>query len=173
MVKMLRLFIVSLVVINSALGDQCFSDSDCRSLNNCEDGQCVHKTLWPLSFMEAFGLFLIIFVSALANAGGVGGGQIMLPILMVVFAFDTHMAIPLCQVIICGGALIAIGLKIQSRHPTKNRPLIQYELILLMISPLLLGTTYGVMLNQMFPDWLIELLLTLLMIYITFKSVRM
>jgi hypothetical protein len=40
-----------------------------------------------------------------------------------------------------------------------------YEMIMVLISPLLVGTTLGVLLNQMFPEWLIQAILTIVLGY--------
>ena len=57
-----------------------------------------------MSGIEICGTFIIIVMSALANAGGIGGGGIMVPILIIMFLFQAHFAIPLSQAIIFGGS---------------------------------------------------------------------
>jgi hypothetical protein len=56
------------------------------------------------------------------------------------------------------------------RHPFANRPLIDYNLAL-MLQPLALGgTVLGVLLNFVFPNWLILLLLILVLFFTTYRT---
>ena len=148
----------------------CKTDSDCSRLSVCISEECEHKDLFPMGVVEYLGVFLVILLAGLSNAGGVGGGAIMTPILILLFGFIPHYAIPISQVIIFGGSLIAIAMKLPSRHPTRDKPLIFYDLILLTNSPLLLGISTGVMLNEILPSWVIELLLTIVLVYMAFNT---
>ncbi|KAF4044215.1 hypothetical protein GN244_ATG03495 [Phytophthora infestans] len=58
------------------------------------------------------------------------------------------------------------------KHPlNKNRPLIDFGLVGLMEPTTLVGTVFGVMLNHIFPNWLILVLLVTLISFITYKTV--
>lgn len=81
--------------IAESLGTSCDSDSDCKYLNTCEDGECAHKSLYPPDGAEIVGTIVVIVIAALANAGGIGGGALMVPILILIFFFEPHYAIPL------------------------------------------------------------------------------
>jgi uncharacterized membrane protein YfcA len=119
---------------------------------------------------EIAGTFIIIIIAAMSNAGGIGGGGIMVPILIIVFFFSAHYAIPLSQAIIFGGSLMTYAMKMPARHPHKDRPLVDYYMAMHFQSPMLLGTTFGVFLNMMFPEWLILLLLTCVIGYVSIKT---
>jgi uncharacterized membrane protein YfcA len=131
-----------------------------------------HKDVFPIERYEIIGYILIFLVSALANSAGVGGGPIMTPILVCLFCFNTHTAIPLSQVTVFGGALLAVGMKIPNRHPTRDRPLINYQLIMLVQAPLLFGTAFGAIINTILPAWLIELLLTMMIVVMCYKTLK-
>jgi uncharacterized membrane protein YfcA len=131
-----------------------------------------HKDVFPIERYEIIGYILIFLVSALANSAGVGGGPIMTPILVCLFCFNTHTAIPLSQVTVFGGALLAVGMKIPNRHPTRDRPLINYQLIMLVQAPLLFGTAFGAIINTILPSWLIELLLTMMIVVMCYKTLK-
>lgn len=143
----------------------CDLDSDCPDLNTCKDSKCVHKSLNPPAPEEIIGTIVIIILGALSNAGGLGGGTFMVPLLILIFLFQTHEAIPLSQVFVFGGSLLACVLRFKQKHPSRDRPVIMYELNMVMMSPLLVGTTVGVLLNQMFPDWLIQSILSCVLGY--------
>lgn len=131
-----------------------------------------HKGVLPIETTEIIGYLLIYIISALANSAGIGGGPVMTPILVCLFFFDTHTAIPLSQVIVFGGALVAISLKVSNRHPTRDRPLIFYQFIMLIQAPLLFGTAFGALLNTIFPAWLIELMLTSIITLMCIQSIK-
>lgn len=56
------------------------------------------------------------------------------------------------------------------RHPQRDTPVIDYNAAIVLQPMLLLGTTLGVILNRIFPEWLILLLLTLTLILTTYKT---
>ena len=93
-------------------------------------------------------------------------------ILITVFNFDAYESVPISQLIIFAGSLTAIGIKFFLRHPSKQRPLIDYDIALLLSSPLLIGTSIGVIINLSIPQWMILLIMTLLLGYISVDSMR-
>lgn len=121
----------------------------------------------PLDAREIGGTIIIFFLALLSNAAGIGGSTIMIALLLLIFNFETHNAIPLAQAIIWGGCLVATLLRVPKRHPRKDRPLISWELIMHLTAPLLLGAGVGVILNVIFPPWLILALLTIFIGYLS------
>lgn len=118
------------------------------------------------------GSIMLIIISGLSNAAGIGGGPLNTLNLSIFFSFNTFLAIPMTQVIIFGGSLMSIALKIPARHPTKNRPLIDYELVSYLTAPLLAGTSVGVILHLIFPDYLSSFLLVLLLIFMSYQAIK-
>jgi uncharacterized membrane protein YfcA len=165
--------IVALLLLATIAASSCTKDSDCPQYQVCSQKSCVRKNLFPLQNMEILGTVLVFTCSALSNAAGQGGGPLMTLILLVLFQFETAVALPMVQIIILGGSTIGFILRTPMRHPTRNRPLIDYYIFTLVASPLLVGTTIGVILNLIFPAWLILALLTLVLIYITYTSASM
>ncbi|OMJ70993.1 hypothetical protein SteCoe_30894 [Stentor coeruleus] len=153
-----------------ACAKSCENDNDCTTNHYCYEGVCEHKGLFPLVGNEILGSCLILFASGLANAGGIGGGPIMVIILITLFNFNAYESVPLSQLIIFAGSLSAILIKIFLRHPFKQRPLIDFDIALLLCCPLLMGTTIGVMVNLVIPQWLILVLLTVLLGYISIDT---
>ena len=113
------------------------------------------------------GSALIFLMSALANSTGIGGGEIMVPLLVLLFLFETHAAVPLSLMIMLGGSFINTLMRIPRRHPDLDRPLINYSLVAYTLCPLLIGSTSGVLINRTIPDWLILLTMTGLLFYLT------
>lgn len=145
----------------SALTESCASEGDCGYLQVCSANECVHKDLWPLSVFEVLAAALVFVVSAMANAAGITGCSMMIPILIIVGGFTTHQSIPIVQLVAFAGVFMAIIYRFNLRHPNRDRPRIDFSLAMHICMPLLLGTCIGVIVNTMMPDWVILLLLTL------------
>mmetsp|Transcript_3567 Transcript_3567/g.3341 ORF Transcript_3567/g.3341 Transcript_3567/m.3341 type:complete len:500 (-) Transcript_3567:344-1843(-) len=167
------ILLIAAVQAQNKYSQKCSSDDDCDPLNTCNTklGKCYHKDLWPLAGEEWAGTFLVFIMSALSNAGGIGGSSIMIPFLLLLFNFETHMVTPIVQVIILSGSIVAVGMKVRLRHPTRDRPLILYDILMLEVGPMLFGSAVGVFLNIGFPWWLILsifCIITLCLIIVTF-----
>ena len=162
-----KLLVIAVIV---TLVTSCTSDENCSRQEVCSDSKCLHKTLVPISFFDFLGSFLVICVSALANASGLGGGPLMTIILLVIFNFDTSSAVSLCQVTVFSGTLLGASSRLALRHPTRDKPAIDYEMLLVTITPLLLGTTLGVLIEQYLPSWSVLAMLSLLLAWITFEA---
>ena len=137
----------------------------------------VHHTtraipLFPIDWRDIVGSIVAILFAAFANAGGIGGGGLFVPLLILVFGLQVHYAIPLSKVMVFGGALTRFVSTVTARHPSANRPIINYEVVLLFQPIILVGTTVGVMLNRILPAILILILLTLLLSATTIRTCR-
>jgi hypothetical protein len=92
---------LALLLTNSVSG---FKYTTCNSASDCgKEGYwkcisvtehpsskvCEHKGVFPMYLNEFIGCFLIILTEIIANAGGTGGGGIIIPIIMIFFGFDT------------------------------------------------------------------------------------
>lgn len=165
-----KLLLILLVL--SAAQDTCYSDSDCLELNKCEHNKCQHKSLFPLATTEYIGLVVMIVVSSIANAGGVGGSSMTISLMLLMHKFNPHACVALTQVFIFAGTCTATLLKIKDRHPTRDRPLIYYDVLMVIVSPILIGVSIGVLLNPAFPGWLILTLLTLIVIVLVWDVLK-
>ncbi|CAI7881918.1 unnamed protein product, partial [Closterium sp. NIES-54] len=102
--------------------------------------------------------------AALANAGGVGGGGLFVPMFNLLLGYDAKTSTALSKSMIMGGALASVCFNVQLKHPTFHQPLIDYGLARLMQPTLLLGISVGVTCNVIFPPWLITVMLFLLLL---------
>ena len=167
------LLVCALAVCPDKLKDKCVIEDDCRYMNSCDaDGCCNHKDLMPLKGPEAGGTIIVFVISAMANAGGIGGGPIMTPVEILTFYFNTKQAIPLSQVIITAGAAIGLAIRVLLRHPTKKRPLLEYHISMIIIPPILFGSIFGVMVNKIIPSVAILSMLTAVLIFITLMTLK-
>eukprot|EP00939_MAST-03C_sp_MAST-3C-sp1_P000644 g644.t1 len=132
-----------------------------------------HKSLFPLNGYDVGGTILALVGAAFANAGGAGGGGIFVPLLILLVQFTPHGAIPLSKAMIFGGALTFVSITFRRKHPEANKPLIDYDIALMFEPMVLCGTTVGVLLNRVFPSWMLLTLLEILLVttvYRTFKK---
>ena len=146
---------------------QCANDEFCVSnLTNqyfCNEktNLCEHQSLSEFTTPYIIGIILIIFISAFANAGGIGGGSVIVPVLTILFAFEVNEAIPLSKATIFAGAVINVFFLLDQRNEFDiNKSLIDYRLCAFMLPIMMCGTFFGVYLNFIVPPMIIILLLT-------------
>ena len=142
------------------------------SLNSCISLKCKHKSVFPLSFIEIVGLMGIMIGSALSNAGGIGGGGLLIPLLIIVLNFYTHEAIPISKLMIFSGAITSFFLGFRQSHPLRKSITIDYNIPFLLVPMLLLGTMVGVTLNKVTPPVIILISLTLILVINTYKTMK-
>jgi len=139
--------------------------SDCPSLHSCINGFCVHKSIFPLETIEYPGTIILMFLAGLANAGGLGGGALLSPILLVFFNYDTSKAIMITYSIVFGGSLGNFLNVAFQRHPTTKRSFVDYDLTLICMPVMIAGANTGVLLNRISPSAAILIGLVCTMIY--------
>jgi hypothetical protein len=111
--------------------------------------------------------------ACLAAGGGIGGGGLFIPLYVLAVGYKPSDAISLSVATIFGGQIANLIINLMKKHPTaKNRPLIDFKAALLMEPSALVGTIFGVLLNKIFPFWLITGLLVLLLLFSTYKTVQ-
>ncbi len=54
---------------------------------------------------EAAGTLLTVLTLAVSNAGGIGGGEVLVPLSKILFGFNSQEVVPLCQFLICLGCV--------------------------------------------------------------------
>jgi hypothetical protein len=108
---------------------------------------------------------LVAAVITISAAGGIGGGGVLVPVLMISEEIGPHGAIPMSKLTIFGSAVCQVALNWRKRHKLRpDRPLIDFDTTLMLEPPTLLGTVYGVLLNRMTPRWIIAILLLLFLV---------
>jgi len=152
----------------------CKTDAHCKEIYNtdylCKNDKCGHDTLWQAKPAYILGFFLIVIISAVANAGGLGGGAVIVPVYMFCFNFVTPEAIPMSKATILAGAIMNVCLIINKRvSDNKNKLLIDYGIAGACIPLLLAGTMIGVMLTKVLPPILTVIFLTLYLVFSGWK----
>mmetsp|Transcript_91455 Transcript_91455/g.261198 ORF Transcript_91455/g.261198 Transcript_91455/m.261198 type:complete len:518 (+) Transcript_91455:141-1694(+) len=122
-----------------------------------------HKPLFPLNMSDYLGFGLSCLGLMIAAGGGIGGGGILVPLYVLVLNFTPKYAIPLSNVTVFGGACMNYAMNLSKRHPDADRPLVDWDLILVMEPLTILGAIIGSYLNKMLPELVLTILLVILL----------
>ena len=113
---------------------------------------------------------LAMIATISASASGIGGGGLLVPIYLIVMGWSVKNAVPLSNATIFGNAVTNIIINFPLRHPTADRPLVDFDLALVLIPMELTGSLVGVLLNILFPQWLTLVCLFVLLISTTYRT---
>jgi len=126
---------------------------------------------WTL-YRVVLGIILITLGAVGAAGGGIGGGGLYVPLLIIVIGFSTKEAVPISQGCIVGAAMAHLILNAPKKHPLLDVPVIDYAALLVLEPMLLAGSIFGVMLNGMLPSVVILLILVFVLSLGAYKTGR-
>lgn len=120
--------------------------------------------LFPLTSSDKWCVVAVFFATVFASAAGIGGGAVLVPIFTLIGGFTEHEAIPLTLATVFGASTFStFGTYLWQHHPiVPHRHRISYDVVTVLMPMTLLGTTTGVFLNKICPNWLIMVLLVVL-----------
>lgn len=119
-----------------------------------EQKNAVQKTLFSDEpDFDLIGMILIFFTCILTMVAGTGGGPFFIPIGLLLFKLNLSYAVPFSSSVVFGVQIIRFFLSYWERHPKANRPAVDYRLAALFSPSTTLGTIFGVILNQVLPEW--------------------
>ncbi|POM74843.1 hypothetical protein PHPALM_8136, partial [Phytophthora palmivora] len=145
-VRYVALSLLVAAVLSTVLADDSSSD---------DDGV---PSLSEMDTYDALAIAFMVLGLAVSSAGGVGGGVIMVPAMVLIMSFDIKRATPISNVAILGGAVANAWFNMRKRHPSVDRPLIDPELALGMIPVVIGGTVLGAVINKLIPSYVLSLL---------------
>ncbi|CAJ1953595.1 unnamed protein product [Cylindrotheca closterium] len=131
-----------------------------------------HNPLFPLDTRDTIGFSCAILGLMIAAGGGIGGGGILVPIYILVMEFSPKHAIPLSNITIFGGAIANMMLNARKKHPLADRPLVNWELILVMEPLTIAGALIGAFLNNLIPEVMLAIMLVALLSFTAFKTLK-
>jgi len=102
-----------------------------------------------------------------AASGGIGGGSILVPLLILIFDFHPKHAIPLSNFTIVGSSITNMVMNIPKRHPTEDRPLVDWDLILVMEPLTMAGAVVGAFLSKVLSEQVLSASLVILLAFTT------
>lgn len=96
-----------------------------------------------------------------------------MPLFSVLLSMTTKAATALSQCAIAGGAVGAVACCVARSHPQQPAaPLINYDLALLLLPPVLVGAGAGVLINLALPSWILTFLLIPVLVLFTIRTAR-
>jgi len=153
----------------------CTRSEECQRfpLNQCSETSfiCQHKRLFADTAGPDIGAaFLFFGISGLALSAGIGGGGLYVPLLTIILGFSVHQATALSQACLAGGSSSALVYNLRQHHPSGDKPMIDYDLVLIMGPMLLAGAVFGSIMNSVAPSWLIALMLVVVLTHSAYKA---
>ena len=131
-----------------------------------------HKKLLPLDSSDYYGFFYATLGLMIAAGGGIGGGGVLVPIYILVMKFTPKYAIPLSNVTVFGGAVANTILNVSKRHPLADRPLVDWDLILVMEPLTIAGALMGAFLNKLLPEAMLVACLVALLSFTAYETLK-
>lgn len=125
-------FIILTVILAQLNSQEILFSHSIRLLEESQEPIVQHKNLFPIDNTDIIGSLSVSVGLMIAASGGIGGGGILVPLLIIVFGFKPKYAIPLSNITILGSSITNVILNLPKRHPDADRPLIDWDLILLM-----------------------------------------
>ncbi len=89
---------------------------------------------------------------------------------MAFFHFSTREAVAISLFVILLVSLVRFIYNFRQRHPNKDAVVIDYNLAIVMQPTIILGTFLGVLVNVSFPALIIQICLTISLIWLTITS---
>ena len=78
---------------------------ECRLEKGKSWGYCVHEDIFPLNTREIVGTIVSGIVVGFANAGGAGGGFLIVPLIFGFFNYTLKESIMVSYIMVFGGAI--------------------------------------------------------------------
>ena len=117
--------------------------------------------------------FICIFLAlVLSVQGGIGAGAVIVTIFIVIMDFPPKVAIPLSGITNLGSGSVNIMLVALKRHPLSNRPLIDWDLVLIITPLTLLGAIGGTYLNRILDEKVLVVLLVFLLSLVALSTLK-
>ena len=151
---------------------ECTAHTDCPTNYFCRQSAkdnvmiCRHEPLiHPWNWRLGLCMVLIFFVGVMVSGVGIGGGALFVPVMQIVCGFPAEYAISSSNPLIFGGSLAVTVFNFRRKHPDYDRPLINYNVAGIIEPISWLGTIIGVIMNGVFPEWLLYVTQVLLFSY--------
>jgi len=109
-------------------------------------------------------------LGSFAAAIGIGGGAIYVPLYMIIAGIEATQVVPRSSATQLGLGLANYAFNFSRRHPKREGPLIEYDVILAMMPLLMAGTAAGVLVNKSLPEWLAVSLLATVVGFATYRA---
>jgi len=129
--------------------------------------------VWPLAWdPDGHTIILAALGLMIAAGGGIGGGGILVPLYMLVLHFRPKHAIALSNITILGGSIANTAINVGKRHPHLAKPLIDWDLIIVMEPLTIFGAVFGTLLSKVLPNIVLTSTLTIILAFMGDRTLR-
>ena len=137
--------------------DDCYKDSDCSNypydICHTENNFCTRKPLFPIFPMEIAGIVALCILSIIASAAGLGGGAFIITVMLGLFKFDAKQAIAMSNgMMFLNNFAVSVMAMREKHHHEKHKPLVDMNLALIFITPMLAGAFSGSIVAVLVPS---------------------
>ncbi|CAI2367463.1 unnamed protein product [Moneuplotes crassus] len=163
----LALCILLLATLVAANETVCQTNQDCNDRYHCNTckQECERDDLFPLAPFDYFGIVIMAILMSLSIAAGIGGGEIIVPIIKICFGFAQKEASPISQCCIMMAGITRFIINYRKKHPHRNKVPIDYNAAMILLPAIFFGASLGHMLHKLMPNLLQEVLLTAVLVY--------
>jgi uncharacterized membrane protein YfcA len=137
-----------------------------------EEDEFEHNKEVDWSGRDIAGFIVASVLIMVAAGGGIGGGGVLVPTYIFVLGFEPKYAIPLSNCTILGSSISNLILNVNKRHPFADRPLIDWDMILMMEPLTIAGALVGTFINVLLPPWVITVMLVILLVLTARKTLN-
>jgi uncharacterized membrane protein YfcA len=123
-----------------------------------------------MTLLEMLVLIFLSSMSIIATAAGVGGGAVYSAVLMFVENFSAMEAFPISNFVILFCALTTFYIGVSNKLKSPVSKFVDYDIVVVFVPLMLLGTKIGVILNKILPSLLLNVLLILALSFSCYKS---
>lgn len=145
----------------------------CAYMHILVNNKCVHKALLqPISALEIIGSVVIVVIVGFSNAGGLGGGFLVIPFFFLFFNYSLIHTIENTYIIVFSGSVGNFFTGCKTRHPKTGGPSINYDLTLLNAPLLCMGAIVGVNLKNLLPSAILIVVEVMVLVFALTKCVN-
>jgi uncharacterized membrane protein YfcA len=137
-----------------------------------EDDVWEHEREVDWDGKDIAGFMVASILIMIAAGGGIGGGGVLVPTYIFVLGFEPKYAIPLSNCTILGSSLSNLILNVNKRHEYADRPLIDWDIMLMMEPLTVAGALVGTFVNVVSPPWLITIMLVILLTAAAIRTLK-
>lgn len=124
---------------------------------NSTDAFVKKELIFPPSFLEIIGILVLFLMGFLSNAGGLGGGGILIPFVLIFFKLSIFECVPIANLFGLIASLTRFIINFRQRHPNPKKAAtgklcIEYEIVTLTMPLLYLGTLFGVQIGTLISE---------------------
>lgn len=125
-----------------------------------------------MSLLEIIGSLVIVIIVGFSNAGGLGGGFLVIPFFFLFFNYSLIHTIENTYIIVFSGSVGNFMTGCKTKHPRTGGPSINYDLTILNAPLLCMGAIIGVNLKNLLPSAIIIVVEIIVLVFALTKCVN-